>query len=637
MDFIPISREELDKCGWDYVDVIIITAEAYVDHPSFGHALMARLIEHEGFRIAILPQPICKEDYRDFKKLGKPRYFFAVFSDVDTTANHYAANKQLQKDDAYTPGGKAGFSPDYATYVYTSILKELYPDVPVLVAGLEASLRRFTHFDYWQDKLKPSILAETKADLLIYGMFEKPLKKILHLLKKGASFSSLKEIPQTGYLASSKEIKKTKEWDDLILQSHEKCLQDKQEQLKNFRTIELESNKIYSKRLLQNVENQTVVINPPYPPLAYGELDESFEYPYKRLPHPSYRKIIPAFEKVKNAITIHRGCFGGCSFCATSAYQGKYIASRSKESILREVDKITQMPYFDGTITDLGGASANMYKMQGKKIELCQKCMRPSCIYPKICDSLETSHAPLLNLYQEVQKHPKVKQLFINSAIRYDILLQETKDNALKKDHEAYTQTLIQNHVCGQLRVYPEHSSESVLRFIRKPSFSLFYDFKAIFDKQSALAEKKQQIVPYFISSHPGCTEADMAALALETKQLGFKIEQIQDFTPMPMTIASEMYYAGTLPNGAPIYVAKKAEQRKNQQRFFFWFVRENRTWIRDTLERLKLGKISRLLLSRSSIEEGRTYFPSQENPPRKKSYQKPKQNSYKQNKKKRF
>jgi uncharacterized radical SAM protein YgiQ len=617
MDFLPISREELDECGWDYVDVIIVSADAYVDHPSFGHAVIARLIEHEGFRVAILPQPNWRDDLRDFKKLGKPRYFFGISSGMDSMVNHYTAGKRLRSDDAFTPGGKSGFRPDYATYVYTRILKELYPDVPVLIGGLEASLRRITHYDYWQDKLKPSILAETGADLLVYGMGEKPIKEILRLLKKGVPFSSIKNVPQTAYLADPNEIKKTKEWEDLYLSSHEDCLENKQTQLKNFRTFELESNKMQSKRLLQNVNDKTVVINPPYPPLAYGELDESFEYPYQRLPHPRYRKRgpIPAYEMIKHSITIHRGCFGGCSFCAINAHQGKFIASRSRESILRELDIITQMPSFNGTITDLGGPSANTYKMQGKDLERCKKCMRPSCLFPKICDNLDTRHADLLSLYQEVQNHPKVKHLFIGSGVRYDILLQETNNVSLRKDHEAYTKTLIQNHVSGRLKVAPEHTSDSVLRLMRKPAFSLFYDFKTIFERESDLVGKKQQIIPYFISSHPGCTESDMASLALETKQLGFKLEQVQDFTPTPLTIATEMYYAETLPNGTPIYIAKKPEQKKNQQRFFFWYIRENRPWIKETLERLKLGKISRLLLSRSSLEEGRTYFPSQEAP----------------------
>lgn len=621
MDFLPISKEELDARGWDYVDVIIVSADAYVDHPSFGHAVIARLIESEGFRVAILPQPNWRDDLRDFKKLGKPRYFFGVSSSMDSMVNHYTANKRLRSDDAFTPGDKSGFRPDYATYVYTRILKEIYPDVPVLIGGLEASLRRLTHFDYWEEKLKPGILAETGADLLVYGMGEKPLKEILRLLKKGVPFSSLNNIPQTAYLSPTSTIPTTKTWKDLLLQSHEACLEDKQVQLKNYHTIELESNKMEGRRLLQRIGDQTIVVNPAYPPLAHGELDESFEYPYLRLPHPRYKKrgFIPAYEMIKHSITIHRGCFGGCSFCAINMHQGKFIASRSRESILRELEIITQMPSFTGTITDLGGPSANTYKMGGKDLDRCRKCMRPSCLFPKICDNLDTRHADLLSLYEEVQNHPKVKHLFIGSGVRYDILLQETTDKALLKDHEDYTNALIKNHVSGRLKIAPEHTSDAVLQLIRKPSFSLFYDFKTIFDRQSELAGKKQQLIPYFVSSLPGCTEGDMAALALETKQLGFRLEQVQDFTPTPMTMATEMYYAETLPNGVPIYVAKGLEQKKNQQRFFFWYIPENRPWIRATLERLKLGKISRLLLSRTSLTEGRTYFPSEEKAPERK------------------
>ena len=614
-DFLPISKEDLDARGWDFVDVIVISADAYVDHPSFGHAVMSRLIENEGYRVAILPQPNWRDDLRDFKKLGKPRLFFAISSGMDSMVNHYTAAKRLRSDDAFTPGGKAGFRPDRATTVYAKILKKLYPDVPVVIGGLESSLRRISHYDYWDDKLFPSILATTQADLLLYGMGEKPMKALLHLLKKGVPFSNMNSIPQTAYLAPKGRVPKNRDMQDLVLPSYEECLKNKRTQFDAYRKTEIETNRIHARRILQDTGEQTIVINPPYPPLEYGELDESYEYPYMRAPHPRYKKRgpVPAFEMIKFSINTHRGCFGGCSFCAINAHQGKFIASRSRESILREVEIVTNMPGFAGTISDLGGPSANMYKMRGKDRSRCEKCARPSCVFPRICDNMNTRHHDLTELYKEVARNPKVKHLFIGSGVRYDLILQETTDKSLQQDHMEYAKQLIHNHVSGRLKVAPEHTSDAVLSLIRKPSFSLFYKFKELFDKESAAVGKRQQLIPYFISSHPGCTEKDMAELALETKQLGFKLEQVQDFTPTPMTIATELYYAEMYPDGKPLYVAKTPEQKANQKRFFFWYIPENRVWIRKTLERLKLGKISRLLLSHTSYKEGRTYEPSLE------------------------
>lgn len=615
MPFLPICKEDLEERGWEYVDVVVVSADAYVDHPSFGHAVVSRLFEHEGLRVAILPQPNWRDDLRDFKKLGKPRLFFAVSSGMDSMVNHYTANKRLRHDDAFTPGGRAGFRPDYAVYVYTKILKTLYPETPVIIGGLESSLRRIAHYDYWQNKIKPSILFETGADLLVYGMGEKPLKEIVRLCKKGVPIANMNSVPQTAFITSKGKIPKNKIWEDLYLSSFEDCVKDKQVQFKNFRLFETETNKMYGKRIIQDTENSSIVVNPPYPPFAYGELDESFEYPYMRAPHPRYKKRgpIPAFEMIKFSINSHRGCFGGCSFCAINAHQGKFIASRSKKSILREVEIVTKMEGFAGTISDLGGPSANMYRMGGTDKSRCEKCARPSCIFPKICNNLNTSHQELLSLYREIRNHPKVKHLFIGSGVRYDLLLQETDDKELKKDHETYAKELIAHHVSGRLKVAPEHTSSPVLQLMRKPSFELFHQFKSLFDKECARIEKKQQIIPYFISSHPGCTEADMAELALETKQLGFRLEQVQDFTPTPLTIATEMYHAELGPDNKPLYVAKKPEQKKAQQRFFFWYIPENRPWIRETLERLRMGKVSRLLLSRTQNSQEEIYLPSKD------------------------
>jgi len=603
MKFLPITYAEVQERGWSEVDVVLVTADAYVDHPSFGHAVIARLMEHHGFKVAILPQPNWRDDLRDFKKFGKPKHFFAISSGMDSMVNHYTAAKRLRSNDAYTPGGSTGFRPDYASYVYAKILKDLFPDTPIISGGLESSLRRFTHYDYWQDSLKPSILAEAPIDLLVYGMGEKPLKEIIRLLQRGVPFSSLTTIPQTAYLADLESIKPHKKWEDLILLSHEQCASSKQKQLQNFKKIERETNKMFPMRLIQGVQDKAVVVNPPYPPLSSEELDETYEYPYMRTPHPKYKKRgdIPAYEMIKHSINIHRGCFGGCSFCAINAHQGKFVVSRSSKSVLKELEQVTQLPSFTGTITDLGGPSANTYKMQGFDLNLCAKCTRPSCLFPEICKNLNTNHQDLLELYEQVQKHPKVKHLFIGSGVRYDILLQNTLDQDILKSHKAYTKALIQNHVSGRLKVAPEHTSDAILKLIRKPSFSLFYQFKTLFEKESAAVNKNQQIIPYFISSLPGSTEKEMAQLALETKSLGFKLEQVQDFTPTPMNMATEMFYAEMNEQGKPLFVAKTPLEKKNQRRFFFWYLPENKAWIKRSLEKLKLVDIANSLLQKNT------------------------------------
>src|SRR5690554_760943 len=595
MKFLPITYAEVQERGWSEVDVVLVTADAYVDHPSFGHAVIARLMEHHGFKVAILPQPNWRDDLRDFKKFGKPKHFFAISSGMDSMVNHYTAAKRLRSNDAYTPGGSTGFRPDYASYVYAKILKDLFPDTPIISGGLESSLRRFTHYDYWQDSRKPRILAAATIDLLVYGMGEEPLKEIIRLLQRGVPFSSLTTIPQTAYLADLESIKPHKKWEDLILLSHEQCASSKQKQLQNFKKIERETNKMFPMRLIQGVQDKAVVVNPPYPPLSSEELDETYEYPYMRTPHPKYKKRgdIPAYEMIKHSINIHRGCFGGCSFCAINAHQGKFVVSRSSKSVLKELEQVTQLPSFTGTITDLGGPSANTYKMQGFDLNLCAKCTRPSCLFPEICKNLNTNHQDLLELYEQVQKHPKVKHLFIGSGVRYDILLQNTLDQDILKSHKAYTKALIQNHVSGRLKVAPEHTSDAILKLIRRPSFSLFYQFKTLFEKESAAVNKNQQIIPYFISSLPGSTEKEMAQLALETKSLGFKLEQVQDFTPTPMNMATEMFYAEMNEQGKPLFVAKTPLEKKNQRRFFFWYLPENKARIKRSLEKLKIVDIA--------------------------------------------
>ncbi|WP_286155890.1 YgiQ family radical SAM protein, partial [Parabacteroides goldsteinii] len=535
--WLPTTKKEVEARGWDYIDVILFSGDAYVDHPSFGAAVIGRTLEALGLRVAIVPQPDWRGDYRDFKKLGTPRLFFGVSPGaMDSMINHYTANKRLRSDDAYTPDRRAGMRPDYPSIVYTKILKELYPDVPVVLGGIEASLRRLSH-DYWQDRLRPGILADSPADLLIYGMGELPMKELVTRLQAGESFNSLKDIRQTVYLTGKEEIKP----DDIVLFSHEECLRDKLKQAKNFRHIEEESNKYNASRILQQVGKQTIVVNPPFPPMTETEVDASFDLPYTRLPHPKYKgKVIPAFEMIKFSVNMHRGCFGGCAFCTISAHQGKFIASRSKESILKEVKAITEMPDFKGYLSDLGGPSANMYRMKGKDQSICAKCKKPSCISPVICKNLNADHTPLLDIYKAVDSMPQIKRSFIGSGVRYDLLLHRYDDEIVNKSAQSYTEELIARHVSGRLKVAPEHTEDNVLKMMRKPSFDQFGQFKKIFDRINKQQGLNQQLIPYFISSHPGCTEEDMAKLAIETKKLHFQLEQVQDFTPTPMTVATE-------------------------------------------------------------------------------------------------
>ena len=594
--WLPTTKKEIDARGWDYVDVILFSGDAYVDHPSFGAAVVGRTLEAEGLRVAIVPQPDWRGDFRDFRKLGTPRLFFGVSPGaMDSMINHYTANKRLRSDDAYTPDRRAGMRPDYPSIVYTKILRELYPNTPIVLGGIEASLRRLTHYDYWQDKLNPGILAESPADLLIYGMGELPLKEIVSRLKSGRSFDSLKDIPQTVYITNAKPEGKD---DDIVLFSHEECMRDKLKQAKNFRHIEEESNKYNASRILQLVDKRTIVVNPPYPPMTEEQIDASFDLPYTRLPHPKYKeKVIPAFEMIKFSVNVHRGCFGGCAFCTISAHQGKFIASRSKKSILKEVKQVIEMPDFKGYLSDLGGPSANMYKMKGKDEQICSKCKKPSCISPKICPNLNADHTPLLNIYKEVDRLPQIKRSFIGSGVRYDMLLHRYNEDDLCKAAQSYTEELIARHVSGRLKVAPEHTQDNVLEVMRKPSFTQFAQFKSIFDDINEKQGLKQQLIPYFISSHPGCGESDMAELAIKTKQLSFQLEQVQDFTPTPMTLATEIYYTGYHPYTLEkTYTAKSKDEKLAQRQFFFWYKPEFRRQITQTLQRFnRLDLINKL------------------------------------------
>ncbi|MFD0963731.1 YgiQ family radical SAM protein [Pseudofulvibacter geojedonensis] len=588
--WLPTTNKEVKIRGWEELDVILFSGDAYVDHPSFGPAVIGRIIESCGLRIAIVPQPNVNDNLQDFVKLGKPNLFFAVTSGtMDSMVSNYTASKKKRDKDAYTPNGDKGFRPDYATTVYTKILKEKFPDVPVVIGGIEASLRRVTHYDYWSDQLMPNILTTSGADMLIYGMGEQPLRELIALLKKGVPFSSLRTIKQTAYLQSKEDkLQKNKNWEDVEIASHTKCLNDKKTFAGNFKVIEQESNKTFGRRILQEVENDLLVINPPFPTMTEEEIDASFDLPYTRLPHPKYNKRgpIPAFEMIKFSINIHRGCFGGCSFCTISAHQGKFIASRSKESILKEVDTVANMPDFKGYFSDIGGPSANMYQMKGKVQEICDKCVAPSCINPVICSNLDTSHKPLTEIYQAVDRHPKVKKSFIGSGIRYDMLVPEFNKNADPKELEEYTEEVITHHVSGRLKVAPEHTSDPVLKLMRKPSFSNFHQFKNIFDKINIRKKLNLQLIPYFISSHPASELEDMANLAAETKDMGFKLEQVQGFTPTPMTVATVIYYSGYHPYTLKeMKTPKSKKDKEDQHRFFFWYKKENQPWIKKVLK----------------------------------------------------
>ena len=573
--------------GWDQLDIILFSADAYVDHPSFGAAVIGRTLEAAGYKVAIVPQPDWHGDYRDFRKLGRPRLFFGVAPGcMDSMVNKYTAARRLRSEDAYSPDGRHDCRPEYPTIVYTRILKELYPDVPVVLGGIEASLRRLTHYDYWQDKVRPSILCDSGADMIIYGMGEKPVVELSRQMDEGIPVSAIHDIPQTVYLAPSDSIPGGITADDIMLHSHEECLQDKKKEADNFRHIEEESNMMHAHRLLQNVGKQTVVVNPPYPPMTTEELDAAFDLPYTRLPHPKYKgKTIPAYEMIKFSVNIHRGCFGGCAFCTISAHQGKFITCRSKESILREVEKVAQMPGFKGYLSDLGGPSANMYGMHGRNHKACEKCKRPSCIHPQICPNLDTNHSKLLEVYRAVDALPYIKKSFIGSGVRYDLLLHRGKDEKANRAAEEYTHELIRNHVSGRLKVAPEHTSDKVLMHMRKPSFEQFRQFKTIFDRINKAEGLRQQIIPYFISSHPGCTAEDMAELAVITKGLDFHLEQVQDFTPTPMTVSTEAWYTGYDPYTLqPVFSAKTPADKLAQRQFFFWYKPEEQRAIERTL-----------------------------------------------------
>ncbi len=588
-DWLPTSVKEMKALGWDYVDVVIFSGDAYVDHPAFGAAVIGRTLQAAGYRVAIVPQPNWKDDLRDFRKFGVPRLFFGISPGaMDSMVNHYTANRRRRSDDAYTPDGRHGARPDYPTIVYSRILRELYPDVPLIAGGIEASLRRLSHYDYWQDKLRPSIILDAPVDMIVYGMGEKPIVELAGIIEKGERISDITDLPQSVVLRPLDEMP-IPDSDNIILNDWKSCQRDKRLQSLNFKHIEQQSNRMHGAVLWQRYGNQVVRVNPMLPPATTEEVDASFDLPYTRLPHPRYKgKRIPAYEMIRHSVNMHRGCFGGCAFCTISAHQGKFIASRSADSIVAEVRQVCRMPDFKGYISDLGGPSANMYSMHGKDQSICGKCLRPSCLHPKPCPNLNTDHRPLLDIYHRVDALPGVKKSFIGSGVRYDLSMHHTGEKEVDEANRTYNRELISRHVSGRLKVAPEHTSPQVLNLMRKPEFSLFHQFKNIFDRVNAEEGLNQQLIPYFISSHPGCREVDMAELAVETKQMNFHLEQVQDFTPTPMTLATEIYYSGIHPyTGESVFTAISPEEKLAQRKYFFWWDKSNRDDILRSLQRL--------------------------------------------------
>ena len=602
-DFLPTSRDEMDALGWDRADIIIFSGDAYVDHPSFGAAVIGRTLQKAGWRVAIVPQPNWRDDLRDFRKFGAPRLFFGISPGaMDSMVNHYTAARRRRSDDAYTPDGRAGMRPDYPTVVYSDILRRLFPDTPIVAGGIEASLRRLSHYDYWQDRLRPGILVDCKADLISYGMGEHTVLELARRLDAGERIADITDLRQTVVLRPLDEMPAAGDDANIVLASYEECLRTPKSQAANFRHIEQQSNAMDGGLTLwQATGGMAVKVNPMWPAMKQGEIDAAFDLPFTRLPHPRYRgKRIPAYEMIRHSVNLHRGCFGGCAFCTISAHQGKFIASRSKESIMREVRQVAAMPDFKGYISDLGGPSANMYAMGGRDKSICARCKRPSCLHPKPCPNLNADHGPLLDIYHSADAVPGVRKSFVGSGVRYDLAMHHTDRPDTDATNRRYCRELIADHVSGRLKVAPEHTSDAVLDVMRKPPFALFHEFKKIFDSVNHSHGLRQQLIPYFISSHPGCREIDMAMLAAETKELNFHLEQVQDFTPTPMTVATEIYYTGYHPYTLErVYTARTPQEKQAQRRYFFWYDREQRLEITRSLKRLGRPDLIRKLFGR--------------------------------------
>ena len=564
---IPTSAKEVQALGWDYIDVIMFTGDAFVDHPSFGTAVIARWLQKWGYRVAVVPQPNWRDDLRDFRKLGAPRLYFAVNSGaMDSMVNHYTAGKRLRHDDAYTPEGRFGQRPDRAVTVYSKILKSIWPDVPIVIGGVEASLRRLTHYDYWDDRLMPSILVDSAADYLCYGMGERPMLELTRAIEAGRNRSQIDRIPQLAFLRSGR----CKVEDALILHSYERCLSDRKAFAENFHQIETHANMLHPQTIVEPVGDGYVQVNPPYPPASEDEMDSFWDLPFTKLPHQRYKgKRIPAYDMIKDSIITHRGCFGGCNFCTIAAHQGKFIQSRSEQSILEEVKRLASMPHFHGNISDLGAPTANMYGMHGKDLSRCAQCRRKSCLFPAPCVNLDRNHERVIALYRKVDAVKGIRHSYIGSGVRYDLFLDE--NGFVDPSGKGYLRELMLHHVSGRLKVAPEHTEDKVLDYMAKPSFKLFKRLRTEFDKINRENGTHTELVPYFISSHPGCRLQDMLALRANPSLRGIWMDQVQDFTPTPMTTSSVMFWSGIDPRTMkPVYVEKDPERKKAQKAIFF-------------------------------------------------------------------
>ena len=564
---IPTSVKEVQRLGWDYIDVIFFTGDAFVDHPSFGTACIARYLEKFGYRVAVVPQPNWKDDLRDFRKLGAPRLYFAVNSGaMDSMVNHYTAARRLRHEDAYTPDGQFGRRPDRAVTVYTKILKRLWPDVPVVIGGVEASLRRLAHYDYWDNSIHPSILVDSGADWLCYGMGERTMLELTRAIESGRNLRQMENIAQLAFYR-----KGTCKLDGaLVLHSYERCLEEPRSFAENFHQIEIHANMLTPQTLVEPVGDGYVRVNPPLPPATTEEMDSFWDLPFTKKPHPRYKgKRIPAYDMIKDSIITHRGCFGGCNFCTIAAHQGKFIQSRSEESILKEVRELAAMPEFRGNISDLGAPTANMYGMHGKDPSRCAVCRRKSCLFPSPCSNMDRNHERVLALYRRVDAVKGIRHSYIGSGVRYDLFLDEKGfvDGSGKK----YLRELMLHHTSGRLKVAPEHTEDKVLYYMAKPSFRLFERLRAEFDKINREEGTHTELVPYFISSHPGCTLQDMRKLASNKSLRGIWMEQVQDFMPTPMTTSSIMFCTGldhrTMKE---VFVEHDPERKKEQKSLFF-------------------------------------------------------------------
>lgn len=564
---IPTSVKEVQRLGWDYIDVIFFTGDAFVDHPSFGTACIARYLEKFGYRVAVVPQPNWKDDLRDFRKLGAPRLYFAVNSGaMDSMVNHYTAARRLRHEDAYTPDGQFGRRPDRAVTVYTKILKRLWPDVPVVIGGVEASLRRLAHYDYWDNSIHPSILVDSGADWLCYGMGERTMLELTRAIESGRNLRQMENIAQLAFYR-----KGTCKLDGaLVLHSYERCLEEPRSFAENFHQIEIHANMLTPQTLVEPVGDGYVRVNPPLPPATTEEMDSFWDLPFTKKPHPRYKgKRIPAYDMIKDSIITHRGCFGGCNFCTIAAHQGKFIQSRSEESILKEVRELAAMPEFRGNISDLGAPTANMYGMHGKDPSRCAVCRRKSCLFPSPCSNMDRNHERVLALYRRVDAVKGIRHSYIGSGVRYDLFLDEK--GFVDESGKKYLRELMLHHTSGRLKVAPEHTEDKVLYYMAKPSFRLFERLRAEFDKINREEGTHTELVPYFISSHPGCTLQDMRKLASNKSLRGIWMEQVQDFMPTPMTTSSIMFCTGLDPRTMKeVFVEHDPERKKEQKSLFF-------------------------------------------------------------------